>query len=161
MATIANTAPSPEDVDERAIAFNSLEARLTQTVADMAAASEPVKALKLELVELVRNFGSVHAEKSKLLHGIVWEMMATFGQSTSQDAAAVERLRLALVKAKKARLLKILFAKEVRWTLRTQAMTVIKSEKLTPKLMSLVLQCADTKDRTPTLDVREKAPAKK
>jgi hypothetical protein len=43
----------------------------------------------------MRDFGSSHAEKSKLLHGITQEMMVTFGSAVSIDAAAVERFRLA------------------------------------------------------------------
>jgi putative Mn2+ efflux pump MntP len=45
--------------------------------------------MKEELICLVEEFGSAHAEKSKLLHGITHEILATFGLSTSIDAAAV------------------------------------------------------------------------
>ena len=40
--------------------------------------------------------------------------MATFGMS--QDSAAIDRLRAALKKAKKTRLLKKLFQQDIRWT---------------------------------------------
>jgi hypothetical protein len=149
-------APKPEEVDAQALEYKRLEKLLSDAMEASAAATVPVKALKLELIELVREFGSVHKEKSKLLHGILWEMMATFGQSTSQNAAAVEDLRRALVKAKKARLLKKLFAKEIRWTFNSSARELIQGEKLTPKQLAMVLRCFNTEDRTPTLDVREK-----
>lgn len=153
---MADAAPRPEEVDSRAIEFNDLEKALTVAMANAADAAAPLKALQIILVDWVRHFGSSHAEKSKILHGILWEMMATFGQASTQDAAAVERLRLALVKAKKARLLKKLFIKETRWKFNSGAMEVIKGEKLSAPQMSLVLQCFDTQDRTPRLDVRLK-----
>jgi septum formation topological specificity factor MinE len=159
MSPIPDVAPKPEAVDLQAIEYARLQKLLADATEAAEAAATPVKNLKLELIELVRKFGGVHREKSKLLHGIVWEMMATFGQSTSQDAAAVERLRLALVKAKKARILKKLFTKQISWRFNSDASEVIKGEKLTPKQMALVLQCFDTEDRTPTLDVREKKKA--
>jgi hypothetical protein len=152
-------APKREETDEFAMEFKRLEKTLLQAKASVTAAQAPVETLKQELIDLVRNFGGAHREKSKLLHGIGWEIMATFGQSTVQDAAAVERLRAELKKKKLARLLKRLFTEEKRWTFSSNAMQVVKGEKLSPKLMGLVLQCFVTSDRTPILDVREKKAA--
>jgi hypothetical protein len=83
-------------------------------------------------------------------------MVATFSQYTTQDSAAVERFRLALVAAKKTRLLKNIFSADIRWTMKTGAAEVVKTEKLTPKLMGLLLQCSVTQDKKPSLDVRPK-----
>ncbi len=154
-ATLA-TAPTPELVDIFALEYERLEKLLIEAKKSATEAAGPLETLKKELIELVRKFGGRHHEKSKLLHGIVWELMATFGQSTTQDAVAVDRLRAALAKAKKARLLKKLFTKETSWRFNSKAMSVIKSEKLSAKLKGLVLDCLDTQDKTPTLEVREK-----
>jgi hypothetical protein len=148
--------PKPEDVDAHAIKYKDLEKKVKDSEQATTDAKAPLLALKLQLIALVRKFGGAHAEKSKLMHGILWELMGTFGQSTTQDAAAIERLRLALVKAKKARLLKKLFTKRVSWQFNSNATTVIKTEKLTDKEKGLVLDCFDTEDSTPRLDVREK-----
>ena len=164
MASAAfRSALSAAEIDLKAIEFHELETRLEDAKAEskqkLQAAGEPFFKLQKELIEWVRICGGAHHEKSKILHGILWEMMATFGQSTSQDTAAIERLRLALVKAKQARLLKKLFQKDVRWTLKAAASSIIKGEKLSAKLMGLVLECSVTVDRTPTLDVRKKKTA--
>jgi hypothetical protein len=36
-------------------------------------AAKPLADLKVELIDLVDDFGGPHAEKSKILHGIAWE----------------------------------------------------------------------------------------
>ncbi len=60
------------------------------------------------------------------------------------------------MKGKKARLLKKLFTRETSWRFNSGATAIIKTEKLSPTEKGLVLDCFDTMDRTPTLDVREK-----
>jgi hypothetical protein len=148
--------PQPEEVDAHAVKYKALEKKLRDAEQATTDAEAPLQALKLQLIALVREFGGAHAKKSKLVHGIAWELMGTFGQSTTQDAAAIERLRLALVKKKKGRLLAKLFTKRVSWQFNSSATDVIKTEKLTDKEKSLVLDCFDTQDATPKLDVREK-----
>jgi hypothetical protein len=152
----AKEAPKPATVDEFSLEYDRLKQELKKAEEQADAAKKPVDVLKLELIELVRRFGGSHAEKSKLLHGIDWEMMATFGQSMQQDAAAIERLRVALKKSGKTRLLKKLFTEEKRWAFSTNAMTLVKGEKLTPSIMSLLLKCFVPSDNTPRLDVRPK-----
>ena len=39
----------------------------------MPIAAKPLADLKVELIDLVDDFGGPHAEKSKILHGIAWE----------------------------------------------------------------------------------------
>jgi hypothetical protein len=77
----------------------------------------------------------------------------------TQDAAAIDRLRMALKKAKKARLLKKLFKQDIRWTFQAASAEIVKREKLSPTLMQKLLLCFVPTDRTPTLDVREKKKA--
>jgi hypothetical protein len=149
-------APSPAEIDLKAVAYTLLEEELRRAKADLADAAKPLSDFKLELIDLVRNCGGAHAEKSKILHGVAWELMATFGQGTTRDAAAIERLRLAL---KKARLLKRLFQQDVRWTFKAASAEVVKREKLSAPLMRSLLLCFVTSDRTPTLDVRKKKAA--
>lgn len=148
-------APSPAEIDLKAVEYKDLEKKLEEAKAAVPIAAKPVNDLKAELIELVRSCGGPHAEKSKILHGILWEMMATFGQSMTQDAAAIERLRVALRKAKKTRLLKKLFQQDIRWTFNAASAEIVKREKLSPNLMRGLLLCFVTSDRTPTLDVRK------
>jgi len=150
-------APTPAVVDAKAADYNALKAALLKAFQACEEAQKPLEKLKEELVELVRDYGSTHAEKSKLLHGVSWEMMATFGQSVSIDTAAVERFRLALVKASQARLLKRVFDKDIRWTLRPDFGEIIKGEKLSKPLLALYSQCQDIKPSAPRLVVREKS----
>ena len=147
-------APLPADIDDRADIFHELQAKLDEARAEVKAAQEKLTAKELELIELVRSFGGPHATKSKILHGIVYEMVATFSQYTTQDSAAVERFRQALVETKQTRLLKKIFKSDIRWTMQSSAAEIVQNEKLSPKLMALLLQCTVTQDRKPTLDVR-------
>jgi hypothetical protein len=108
------------------------------------------------LVDLVRNFGSVHAEKSRLLHGITFEMMAMFGSSVTIDAAAVERFRLALLESGQSRLLKRVFQRDERWTMSPQAATIIKGEKLSDALLAIFSQCEVVRQKSPSLVVSQR-----
>ena len=156
---VVKAAPSPAEIDLKAVEYTDLEKKLEEAKAAVPIAAKPLNDLKAALIKLVRDSGGVHAEKSKILHGIVWELMATFGQGMTQDSAAIERLRLALRKAKKARLLKKLFQEDIRWTFNASAAEIVKREKLSPTLMRGLLLCFVPSDRTPTLDVRKKKTA--
>ena len=160
MATPSPAAPTPVAVDELASRHETLEAELEEIEKQAAEEAAPKQAelerLEVQLLNLVKAHGSAHAEKSKLLHGIAWEVMATFGSSTSTDNAALERFRLALVKAKQGRLLRRMFEKTVRWLLKPEAAEVVKGSKLSPGLLALYSQIAVIKPNTPKLIVRPK-----
>jgi hypothetical protein len=157
LAKPALTAPLPAEIDERAEAFHKLEEELIAAKKTAKDAQEKVSAKELELIELVRACGSPHHEKSKILHGILWEMMATFAQYRTLDGAAVDRFRNALVEAKQTRILKKIFRQDIRWTIEASGLDeVVKTGKLSAKLMSLLLQCTVTQDKKPSLDVRLK-----
>lgn len=149
-------APLPADVDERAEAFHKLEEKLVKAKAEQKSAQENLTASESELIALVRSFGGPHATKSKILHGIIWEMVATFAQYSTTDNGAIERFRLALVEAGLTRLMKKIFKEESRWTMLSSAAEIVKNEKLSPRLMALLLQCTVTGDKKPSLDVRMK-----
>jgi hypothetical protein len=149
-------APLPAEIDSRAESFHQLELDLAEARKEMQATQRELAQKELALIELVRACGGPHAQKSKILHGIAWEIVATFSQYTTQDSAAVERFRQALLKAKKTRLLKKIFTQDVRWTMSSGAAEIVKTEKLSPTLMSLLLQCSVTGDKKPSLDVRPK-----
>lgn len=87
----------------------------------------PLAELKKELIDLVRDFGSVRAEKSFLLHEISQEMLVTFESSVSVDAAAVERFRLALLESNQTRMFKKIFLQDVRFTLAPEAAAPLKA----------------------------------
>ncbi len=149
-------APLPAEVDEQAEEFHQLGVDMLKAAELLNTARKVFSARELELIELVRASGGPHAQKSKILHGIVWEMVATFSHYTTQDNAAVERFRLALVKAGKTRLMKNIFSTDVRYTLKASAAEIVKAEKLSPTEMTLLLQCSVTQDKKPSLDVRPK-----
>lgn len=88
---------------------------------------EPHERMREDLICLVEEFGSAHAEKSTLLHGISYEIMATFGMTTSIDAAAAERFAHALRLAKQTRLLNKIFQQTVRYTLAADASSIVRS----------------------------------
>jgi len=87
-------------------------------------------------------------------------MVATFSKFTCEDSAAIERFRLTLVSAKKGRLLKKLFDRDVRWTMKSGAAQILAAEnlavRLKAELLGLLLLCSSTKDKKPSLDVRPK-----
>jgi len=152
----AKPSPLPAEIDTRAEEFDRLEKDLAVAREKAKSAQVLVTTKEQELIDLVRESGGPHAQKSKILHGIVWEMIATFSQYTTQDAAAVERFRQALIKAGKTRLMKKIFTADTRYTMQSSAAEIVKTEKLSPKLMGLLLQCSVTQDKKPSLDVRQK-----
>jgi hypothetical protein len=163
MATVVKTLTpfSPAEVDALAIEYRAIDAQIDEIEKNSSQQLQPLLSRRGELQTLfrsaVRQFGSAHAEKSKLLHGMKFEIMASFGMSSSIDSAAVNIFRLALVKAKLTRLLKKIFDRTERWDLRPDAAEVIRSTQLPPKLHVLYSQCTVTKERTPTLVVRPKS----
>lgn len=150
------SAPTPAEVDKRAEDFREMTLELEKASQEVRVFQALLAEKQSALIELVKNCGGPHAQKSKILHGVVWEMVATFSQYTTQDAAAIERFRLALVRAKKTKLLKRIFQADTRWTMKASAAELVRNEKLTPTLMALLLQCSVTQDRKPSLDVRQK-----
>jgi hypothetical protein len=155
------TSPSAEQIDEHAQNYTRLEKKLEEAKLEFLkvkkAEGADLDKLHVALIDLVREFGGKHAEKSKILHGIEWELMATFSESHGTDATAVERLRLALKAAGKTRLLKKLFTEEKSWRLAPNAADVLKSEdKLPDDLAVAVLACFTFTPNTPRLEVRPK-----
>jgi hypothetical protein len=153
--------PNAEQVDAHAVEYKRLEKILDAAKAelDKVRKKEGADLGKLHgaLIELVRSFGGKHAEKSKILHGIDWELMATFGQSFGIDSTAVEQLRLALKAANKTKLLKKLFTEEKSYRLAENAAEVLKAEdKLPDDLAMLALKCFGFTPQTPRLEVRLK-----
>jgi hypothetical protein len=151
--------PTPAEVDKLAISYDKAKAKVLDATLAVAAATTELKPIQERCVDLVSKFGSAHAEKSKLLHGVKWEIMGTFGASTSIDAAAVEKLRLELVKADNGRLIKRLFDKTIRWALRSTARAEILKDDVPKNVRALFAACEVTKDRTPSIQAREKQPA--
>ena len=155
-AATALNAPSAVEVDRLASRFLELEKTVDEAYKVAVAADEPYERMKEDLVCLVEDFGSVHAEKSKLLHGINYEIMATFGMSMSIDAAAAERFAIALRDAKQTRLLNRIFDQQIRYTLTADASSIIRSSDLSQPLLALYSACQVTNPRAPILTVRRK-----
>lgn len=155
-AAAASVGPTPEAIDQLCTEYSALKEKLLTAQLRMAEIGIELDRKAEALRSLVGERGSAHAEKSKILHGVKQEIVVSYGQSVSVDAAAVEKFRLALVKENKARLLKTLFEKTVRWTLQPQASDLVRGSKLSDKLRSLAAQCWITKAQTPRVQVREK-----
>jgi hypothetical protein len=155
----ARVAPNPQEIDKLSKEYLELKDKLFTAQLAAGEISQQVT-LKGELLkQMVSDFGSAHAEKSKLLHGLKYEAMATFGQTVSIDAAAVETFRDALRQAKQVRLLGKLFEKTIRWSLNPEASKIVRGSTLSKKLVDLFAKCEVVKSRTPTLQVREKEKA--
>lgn len=151
--------PNAEQVDAHAEEYQRLEKILEEAKLAYAAVKKAEGAqldkLHLALIELVREFGGKHAEKSKIVVGIEYELMATFGESHSIDATAVERFRLALKEAKQTRLLNKLFTQEKSWRLAPNAAQILNAQdKLPDDLAKIALACFRFTPRTPQLEVR-------
>src|SRR5213593_2300006 len=93
-----NKPPTTVDVD-RSVAQSSISRRC-QTRPTRSRSPQMIYERMEEHLVLVEEYGSAHAKKSKLLHGIQFEIIATLGMSTSIDAAAAERFAIALRDAK-------------------------------------------------------------
>ena len=150
------TAPDPSSIDLRAKRFLELKEKVLQAKLAVRDAEQQMSAEEELLKEWGRKYGGAHAEKSKLLHGLAYEVMVTFGQTVSMDGVAVEALRTALQEQKQTRLLKKIFEQTVRWTLNPQASEIVRSSRLSDKLRSLFARCQVVKERAPSLTVRLK-----
>jgi hypothetical protein len=153
---IKSEAPTAAEVDKLAIEYSKLKEELLEATLARVAAQEKLEPAAAKLIEVVRKCGSAHAQKSKMLHGLKWEIMGTFSTSTSVDTAAVERLRLELVGQKQTRLLKRLFEGTVRWALRSTARAEVLKPDVSDEIRGLFVACEVTEDRSPSLTVREK-----
>lgn len=159
--------PLPAEVEELAREYRRLEAKIagiTKKAADKAAPHRKrLDELWDTLLGQVREFGSVHAEKSKLLYGLKLEVMGTFASGTEIDAAAVETFRLALVEAQQSRTLGHVFEKSIRWTLLPEAATFLRKEhdegNFPDALFVLYARCSVPKKLAPKLVVRERTKA--
>jgi hypothetical protein len=80
--------------------------------------------------------------------------MATFGMSSSIDAAAAERFAIALRDAKQTRVLNRIFDQQIRYTLAADASSIIRSVQLSKPLLALFASCQVSRPRAPTLKVR-------
>ena len=161
MSTPDKTPPSAKEVEELAQEMLELKGKVSAIVTKSHDEQLPLlnrmEQLKAKAENWLSEFGSAHAEKSRLLHGVTLEIMGTFGSATSIDAAAVEVFRQALVRAHQARLLKKIFRKVIRWELLPNWAESIRGLKLPAKLTSLYAACQVTKPRAPTITPREKA----
>lgn len=151
------TPPSLAGIDQQAKDYLDLKRQVLDAKLALTHLQQKMDAKGEILKEIVAKFGSAHAEKSKLFHGLAYEVMVTFGQSVSIDAAAVENFRLALVAEDQPRLLHRIFEKTIRWTLSPQASEMVRGEKLSTKLKALFAKCQVVKEKTPNMTVREKA----
>ena len=149
--------PSPAKIDELAKEYSAVKDELLQANLAATAIGQRLDEKANYLREIVKQFGSSHAQKSKILHGIKSEIMVSYGGSTTTDAVAVEQFRLALVKAKKARLLRAIFEKTIRWTLQPQASEIIRGSELSDRLRGLAALCQVYSPKTPSVTVRAKA----
>jgi hypothetical protein len=148
------SAPTPAEVDQKAEQYFVLRAALDDATAQAKLRTIPLVQLKSELVEIVSAYGSCHVEKSKILHGVSAEMVATFGQSVTIDAAAVERFRAGLIESSQTRLLKRVFEQTIRWTLRPEASAIVRGDKLSKALQGLYAEVEVIKPLAPSLTVR-------
>jgi hypothetical protein len=147
---------SPAEIDEMAAEYFGLESKVDQTYKLATELDVPFEQLKERLILAVEEHGQPHATKGRILHGIKSELVATFGMSTSIDSAAVKNFRLALQSAGRTRILGKIFEERITFTLRPQAAGILRREQMSEHLSALFARCSVTKQRAPTLQVRER-----
>lgn len=148
--------PSPEQIDALCVEYNEAELDVEAFEDTLKIGREALAGLKQPLIDLVNKFGGAHGKKSKLLHGIEWELMGTFGTSNVTDPGAVDRLRTVLVESKRTRLLKRLFEMVPRWNLKSTARAEILKPGVDEDVRALFAVCEVTTASTPKLEVRLK-----
>lgn len=153
-------APSRNRIDELSQEYLALKDRRAKADLEVRAIAREIEAKGALLLDLVERHGSAHAEKSKLLHGVGFEVMATFGQVVSIDGAAVEAFRAAAGDELKPAQFRQVFEQAISYRLLSSAAEFIRTNKLSRKLKALYAACQVVKDKSPTLTVREKNPAK-
>jgi hypothetical protein len=102
MATAAKSAPAkaapplPAEVEQLAKEYRKLEKKIAGIVKKASDQAAPHRKRLDEiwdtLLGQVREFGSVHSEKSKLLYGVKLEVMATFASTTGTPTMASIRI---------------------------------------------------------------------
>jgi hypothetical protein len=160
MSVNVQAAPAPARVDELAQEYFALREKHLQGMLAARALQAELDAKGEELKELIAAHGSARAEKSKLLHGIGFEMMLTCGQQISTDFAAVEKFREAASSDLKPRQFARIFEKVVSYRLLASAAEFVRTTELSTRLKALYAACQVIRERAPTLTVRPKgAPA--
>lgn len=154
MTPNAKPLPTPAEIDALAKEYLELKDQALEKSAAAGAALQLVSDKGQILQDLIAACGSAHAEKSKIVYGLEFEAFATYSQFSSVDSAAVDTFRDALKKSAKTFLIGKMFEKSVRWTLRSEASTIIRGFRLSPKLSALWGRCILLKDKKPTLTVR-------
>ena len=152
----AAAVPTPQRIDELSEEYGLLFRRAAKARAALEKAMAPLNKLHEELLEMVGAHGSRHAEKSKILHGAAFEMVATYGEITSLDQAAVGNFHVAMMKANKGIVFRKLFEVQISFSKTIEASEVIRCVGLPDKLLALYSLCETSKPRKPSLKVREK-----
>lgn len=128
--------------------------------------TEMIDQAKASLLALVEKYGRVpaKAEKSKRVAGLLYEITATYGTSTSVDTAAAEQLMQTLVEAgmeKKAAtaLFEQLFVFQPKYTLAPTALKTIagKMPSGSPRnIRALFDRAVKITQKSPTISIAEK-----
>jgi hypothetical protein len=159
MSVNAQAAPCPLRVDELAQQYLALKDRHLQATLEVRALQQELDAQGELLKATIAQHGSAHAEKSKLLHGVGFEMMLTCGQQISTDFAAVEKFREAASANLKPRQFARIFEKVVSYRLLASAAEFVRTGELSTRLKALYAACQVIKERAPQLTVRAKPSA--
>src|ERR1700719_4001271 len=148
---------TPSRVDELAQEYLALKEKVLQAKLELQSLEEPLDKKKAELIQLVRDQGTAHRDKSWLLHGVSFEIMGTFGQTLATDSAAVNKFLEASKEELKPKQFAQIFEKVTNYRLLSSAAQFVRTAELSRKLKALNAACQVVKDKTPTLQVREKS----
>lgn len=151
-----SVAPRPDEVDRIAAHYIVLRDKADQALQAAVAATAPVEKLRGMLVSLVTKHGSRHADKSKILHGVKFELVGTFGTSRTLDKAAVLRFQEACIKAKHGLVFRKVFTAEVGYRVASKAAEYIRGWKLPTRLIAMFAACEVVTQLSPRLQVRPK-----
>jgi hypothetical protein len=144
--------PAPAKIDELAREYLEIEEALVKKQLALADETAPQRArLKVLGEQLLADcvaFGSPHEKKSKLLTGLLFEVMTSVSTSTSIDSAAVNVFMKACKKAKQSKLFAQIFEEVKSWRIRPEADTVTRdNKKISAALLVKLMKCtiSDTK----------------
>jgi hypothetical protein len=150
----ASAIVAPDRIDQLAQEYVELRDAVDKATQIVLERQEPANKMREILIMLVSEHGSLHAAKSKLLRGMKYELMATYGSTTSLDAAAIETFRAACLKNGQKSIVDRIFDTSVRYTISPEGRAL--AQMLPLKLLGMFAKCEVSKPKTPVLVVREK-----
>ena len=145
-------APTPRHVDVLAAKFDRLRQRIK-------AEAEKLDQPKEDLLLLANRWGKItrRAKKSFRLDGLVWYILATYGQRTEIKREAVQKLQMELVTIGRGRSFREFFRPTVEYIATPGAVAALKKlpREHRRRIVALYRACFEAKPSAPSLEVKK------